>query len=107
MSSPIDPLADTGQDLHRFMAAYAEHFGADLLVVRDSVGRDQDVTALVWALAAQGRHPALKFERVQGLDAIDGTPVLDIKPYVRQFGPQGDVRQPAWMDELMASYWQE
>jgi len=69
MSSPIDPLADTGQDLHRFMAAYAEHFGADLLVVRDSVGRDQDVTALVWALAAQGRHPALKFERVQGLDA--------------------------------------
>jgi len=69
MSSRVDPLADTGQDLHRFVDAYAEHFGDDLLVVREPVGRDQDVTALVWALAAEGRHPALKFERVQGLDS--------------------------------------
>jgi tRNA (adenine37-N6)-methyltransferase len=41
---------------------------------------------------------------VRGLDAIDGTPVLDIKPYMRQFGPRGDVRQPAWVDEIMADY---
>lgn len=63
-----DPLADTGQDLHRFIAAYREHFPQDLLTVREPVGRDQDVTAMVWALAAQGRHPALMFEQVQGLD---------------------------------------
>ncbi|HLG97097.1 MAG TPA: SAM-dependent methyltransferase [Bryobacteraceae bacterium] len=43
---------------------------------------------------------------VEGLDAIDGTPVLDIKPYVRQFGPRGDVHQPAWATELMARYWE-
>jgi tRNA (adenine37-N6)-methyltransferase len=43
--------------------------------------------------------------RVVGLDAIDGTPVLDLKPWVRQFGPRGEVRQPAWMDALMAGYW--
>jgi tRNA (adenine37-N6)-methyltransferase len=42
---------------------------------------------------------------VQGLDAIDGTPVLDVKPYMAEFGPRGDVRQPAWSRELMASYW--
>jgi tRNA (Thr-GGU) A37 N-methylase len=42
---------------------------------------------------------------VTGLDAIDGTPVLDLKPCVREFGPRGAVRQPAWMDELMKSYW--
>ena len=42
--------------------------------------------------------------RVLGMDAIDGTPVLDIKPYMRQFGPRGDVRQPAWVDEIMADY---
>src|SRR5579871_2867597 len=42
---------------------------------------------------------------VSGLDAIDGTPVLDVKPWVREFGPRGDVRQPAWMGELMAGYW--
>ncbi len=33
---------------------------------------------------------------VLGLDAVDGTPVLDVKPYLREFGPRGDVRQPAW-----------
>jgi tRNA (adenine37-N6)-methyltransferase len=30
--------------------------------------------------------------------------VLDLKPYMRQFGPRGDVRQPAWVDEIMADY---
>lgn len=42
---------------------------------------------------------------VTGLDAIDGTPVLDLKPWVREFGPRGEVRQPAWMGELMKAYW--
>ncbi len=43
--------------------------------------------------------------RVLGLDAIDGTPVLDIKPYLQEFGPRGDVRQPDWAHELMRGYW--
>jgi tRNA-Thr(GGU) m(6)t(6)A37 methyltransferase TsaA len=42
---------------------------------------------------------------VQGLDAIDGTPVLDIKPYTAEFAPRGSVRQPAWSHELMDGYW--
>jgi tRNA-Thr(GGU) m(6)t(6)A37 methyltransferase TsaA len=42
--------------------------------------------------------------RVRGLDAVDGTPVLDIKPYMREFGPRGDVRQPRWADEIMGGY---
>lgn len=42
---------------------------------------------------------------VEGLDAVDGTPVLDIKPWVREFGPRGASKQPAWMDELMRGYW--
>jgi tRNA-Thr(GGU) m(6)t(6)A37 methyltransferase TsaA len=41
---------------------------------------------------------------VRGLDAIDGTPVLDIKPYLQEFAPQQPVRQPAWSHELMAGY---
>jgi tRNA-Thr(GGU) m(6)t(6)A37 methyltransferase TsaA len=41
---------------------------------------------------------------VRGLDAIDGTPVLDVKPYMREFGPRGPVRQPAWADAIMAGY---
>ena len=44
--------------------------------------------------------------RVRGLDAVDGTPVLDVKPYVREFEPTAsEVRQPAWASELMAQYW--
>ncbi|MFN8644087.1 MAG: SAM-dependent methyltransferase [Candidatus Binatia bacterium] len=43
--------------------------------------------------------------RVAELDAIDGTPVLDIKPVMRQFLPRGEVRQPAWVAELMRDYW--
>jgi len=42
---------------------------------------------------------------VEGLDAIDGTPVIDIKPVMRGFLPRGDVREPAWADELMKEYW--
>lgn len=42
---------------------------------------------------------------VQALDAIDGTPVLNLKPYMREFGPRGEVRQPTRSTELMAGYW--
>lgn len=42
---------------------------------------------------------------VEGLDAIDGTPVLDIKPVMREFLPRGTIDQPAWVGELMAEYW--
>jgi tRNA (Thr-GGU) A37 N-methylase len=44
--------------------------------------------------------------RVRGLDAIDGTPVLDVKPYMQAFGPRGEVREPEWVAELMANYWE-
>ena len=42
---------------------------------------------------------------VAGLDAIDGTPVLDIKPVLREFLPRDPVRQPPWVGELMRDYW--
>ncbi|MFY0577499.1 SAM-dependent methyltransferase [Cystobacter fuscus] len=42
---------------------------------------------------------------LEGLDAIDGSPVLDIKPWVAEFAPRGEVFQPQWITELMRSYW--
>ena len=42
---------------------------------------------------------------VSGLDAIDGTPVIDIKPWMVEFGPRGEVVQPSWSSELMKGYW--
>jgi tRNA-Thr(GGU) m(6)t(6)A37 methyltransferase TsaA len=44
---------------------------------------------------------------VEGLDAIDGTPVLDIKPHMREFAPRGPVTQPAWSAELMSEYYED
>lgn len=42
---------------------------------------------------------------VAELDALDGTPVLDIKPVMAEFLPSREVRQPAWSHELMREYW--
>lgn len=42
--------------------------------------------------------------RVRGLDGIDGTPVLDIKPVFRWSEARGELRAPAWSEELGASY---
>lgn len=42
---------------------------------------------------------------VQALDAIDGTPVIDIKPYMKEFAPIGEIRQPEWTKEIMSRYY--
>ena len=42
---------------------------------------------------------------VKWLDAINGSPVLDIKPVMKEFSPQGVVRQPSWVKDLMRNYW--
>lgn len=44
--------------------------------------------------------------RVAELDAVEGTPVLDIKPVLREFLPRGAVEQPEWASELMRAYWE-
>ena len=41
---------------------------------------------------------------VRGLDAIDKSPVIDIKPYVREFYPQDDIRVPDWMQKITEEY---
>ncbi len=41
---------------------------------------------------------------VEDLDAIDGSPVIDVKPYMSGFGPRGEVREPQWSVELMSTY---
>lgn len=42
---------------------------------------------------------------VAELDAIDGTPVLDIKPVMQEFLPRETVRQPDWSHDVMRDYW--
>jgi len=57
-------------------------------------------SAVVRILEREGRTL-----RVAGLDAVDGTPVLDVKPVYAEFLPRGAMRQPAWSRELMRDYW--
>ena len=45
-----------------------------------------------------------KDRTVRGLDGIDGTPVLDIKPVFRWSRPDGELRVPAWSEELGENY---
>ena len=80
--------------------------------------RDREDMPLVGMFAQRARHrpnsigittveiidvkpPVL---RVQGLDAIDGTPVLDVRPYFPAYDRVDDARVPEWVDRLMQGY---
>ena len=42
--------------------------------------------------------------RVRGVDLLDGTPILDLKPYFPVFDTAPNARVPEWVDRLMAGY---
>jgi len=42
---------------------------------------------------------------VKYLDAIDGTPILDIKPVMVEFEPKEEIKQPSWTTVIMKNYW--
>lgn len=44
------------------------------------------------------------FLLVEGLDAVNGTPVLDIKPYYPQYDLIGNAMVPEWVNRLMENY---
>ncbi len=49
-------------------------------------------TTTVRLLQRQGNIP-----RVEGLDAIDGTPVIDIKPYIPGYDSAANTKVPPWI----------
>ena len=60
------------QDLRAFLDRYKAEHPEDVLVVDEPLSADQDVTALVWQLAARGHHQLLICTRVSGFE----TPVV-------------------------------
>lgn len=42
---------------------------------------------------------------VVGLDCINETPILDIKPVMEEFLPKEPLVQPEWATQLMKNYW--
>lgn len=63
-SSALDRANADPQDFRHFLAAYRAAHPEDVLAIRERVSANQDPTALVWQLAAQGRHPLLAFEQI-------------------------------------------
>jgi tRNA-Thr(GGU) m(6)t(6)A37 methyltransferase TsaA len=45
--------------------------------------------------------------KVKYLDAINGTPILDIKPVFKEFAVKTEIKQAAWVSDLMKDYWKE
>jgi tRNA (adenine37-N6)-methyltransferase len=41
---------------------------------------------------------------VAELDALDGTPVIDVKPWFPEFGPRGSIRQASWSADMLGDY---
>lgn len=63
-SAPYHP-----QDVRHFLATYSDAHPDDVIAIDAAVSDDQDASALIWALATQGRHPMLRLGNVTGLDA--------------------------------------
>ncbi|MET8678206.1 SAM-dependent methyltransferase [Streptomyces sp. NPDC004647] len=44
---------------------------------------------------------------VTDLDAVDGTPIIDLAPYFQEMGPRGAVTQPNWPTQMLQDYWRD
>ena len=56
----------------------------------------------ITAVALVAREGAIV--KVRGLDAIDGTPILDVKPYFPAFDRVDAATVPEWAERLMRGY---
>ena len=117
-----EPLADGLRGIEQFshvIVLYLLHqaaFDPARDLVRRPRGREDMPLVGIFAQRARHRPNAIGVTavrllahdgnvlRVQGLDAIDGTPVLDIKPYYPAYDRVDGARTPEWVDRLMAGY---
>jgi tRNA-Thr(GGU) m(6)t(6)A37 methyltransferase TsaA len=67
--------------------------------------RNKDRPNFIGLAMAELIEHAGRVIRVRYLDALDGTPVLDIKPVFREFMPNAEVRQAVWVSDLLKDYW--
>jgi tRNA (Thr-GGU) A37 N-methylase len=44
--------------------------------------------------------------RISNIALSDKAAILDIKPFMKEFSPRGEIRQPQWASELMKDYWE-
>jgi 4-hydroxy-3-polyprenylbenzoate decarboxylase len=58
------------QDFHAFLEQYRSKFPEDVFSVKEKISPNQEVTALSWKLAEQGRYPLLVCENVDGTKVV-------------------------------------
>ena len=61
------PDFTASQDLHDFVSVYERSFPEDVLSFTEPVPDSQDVTSVVWELAAAGHDQMLRFRRIDGI----------------------------------------
>ena len=61
------PDLASSQDLHDFVSVYQRSYPEDVLDFTEPVPDSQDVTSVVWRLAAAGRHQMLRFGSIDGI----------------------------------------
>lgn len=57
------------QDVRHFLTEYASAHSEDVIQIDAEVSDDQDATALIWELAARGKQPLIRLNKVSNLDA--------------------------------------
>ncbi len=91
-------------------------FNSELHLVRKPQGRDDMPMVGIFSQRAKDRPNPIGITAVEivsiygnviivrGLDAIDGTPVLDIKPYYPMYDCRNNAIIPEWVKILMETY---
>ncbi len=59
----------SGQDMGSFLNDYERNHGDDVVTIAEPVSADQEITAVVWEMAARGHRQLLRFTDVAGCDS--------------------------------------
>jgi len=103
---------------HVVVVTFLHEAGFDPVTHLNRRPRDRSDMPVMGLFAQRARHrpnplgiTTVELKRVQGssvfvrgLDAIEGTPVLDLKPHVPEFDAPPHPRVPEWMSRLMEGY---
>ena len=116
LAEGLQGLAGFSHILVAFFLDRAQGFDPAKQLLRKPRGRDDMQAVGVFAQRTKFRPNPLGITAVQllgiegnvvkvrGLDALDGTPVLDIKPYMPPFDRMDDVKMPPWVGAFMDGY---
>ena len=48
-----------------------------------------------------------KILKIKYFNAMDGAPILDIKPFFKEVHPKGEIKQPIWVADVIKNYWKQ